>query len=58
LLGGAFMATTLAVFVVHGLRAQAFRRAVIDSPRVLSWMRRAVPPRSLVSARGLRSPKG
>ena len=40
LLSGVFMAMTLAVFVVYGLLAHAFRRAVIDSPRVQSWMRR------------------
>jgi threonine/homoserine/homoserine lactone efflux protein len=40
LLSGVFMAMTFAVFVVYGLLAHAFRRAVIDSPRVQSWMRR------------------
>jgi threonine/homoserine/homoserine lactone efflux protein len=40
LLSGVFMAMTLAVFVVYGLLAHALRRAVIDSPRVQSWLRR------------------
>jgi threonine/homoserine/homoserine lactone efflux protein len=40
LLSSVFMAMTFAVFVVYGLLAHAFRRAVIDSPRVQSWMRR------------------
>jgi threonine/homoserine/homoserine lactone efflux protein len=39
-LSGVFMAMTFAVFVVYGLLAHAFRRAVIDSPRVQSWLRR------------------
>jgi threonine/homoserine/homoserine lactone efflux protein len=40
LLSGVFMAMTFAVFVVYGLLAHAFRRAVIESPRVQSWLRR------------------
>ena len=40
LLSGVFMAMTFAVFVVYGLIAHAFRRAVIDSPRVQVWLRR------------------
>jgi threonine/homoserine/homoserine lactone efflux protein len=40
LLSGVFMAMTLAVFVVYGLLAHAFRKAVIDSPRVQAWLRR------------------
>ena len=40
LLSGVFMAMTLAVFVVYGLLANAFRRSVIESPRVQSWLRR------------------
>jgi threonine/homoserine/homoserine lactone efflux protein len=40
LLSGVFMAMTLAVFVVYGLLAHTFRRAVIESPRVQSWLRR------------------
>ena len=39
LLSGVFMAMTLAVFVVYGLLAHTFRRAVIESPRVQSWLR-------------------
>lgn len=41
LLSGVFMAMTLAVFVVYGLIAHAFRRAVIDSPAVQTWLRRS-----------------
>ena len=39
-LSGVFMAMTFAVFVVYGLLAHAFRKAVIESPRVQSWLRR------------------
>jgi threonine/homoserine/homoserine lactone efflux protein len=42
LLSGVFMAMTFAVFVAYGLLAHAFRRAVIESPRVQSWLRRGV----------------
>lgn len=41
LLSGVFMAMTFGVFVVYGLLAHAFRRAVIDSPRVQDWLRRS-----------------
>ena len=40
LLSGVFMAMTFVVFVVYGLLAHAFRRAVVDSPRVQGWLRR------------------
>jgi threonine/homoserine/homoserine lactone efflux protein len=40
-LSGVFMAMTFAVFVVYGLLAHAFRRAVIGSPRVQAWLRRS-----------------
>jgi len=40
LLSGVFMAMTFAVFVLYGLLAHAFRRAVIESPRLRSWLRR------------------
>ena len=40
LLSGVFMAMTFVVFVVYGFLAHAFRAAVIDSPRVQSWLRR------------------
>ena len=40
MLSSVFMAMTFAVFVLYGLLAHAFRRAVIESPRVQSWMRR------------------
>ena len=33
------MAMTFAVFVVYGIVAHAFRRRVIDSPRVQRWLR-------------------
>jgi threonine/homoserine/homoserine lactone efflux protein len=39
-LSGVFMAMTFAVFVVYGLLANAFRRRVIESPRVQAWLRR------------------
>jgi threonine/homoserine/homoserine lactone efflux protein len=39
-LSGVFMAMTFGVFVVYGLLAHVFRRAVIESPRVQSWLRR------------------
>ena len=38
-LSGVFMAMTFAVFVVYGLLAHAFRRVVLESPRVQSWLR-------------------
>ena len=41
LLSAVFMAMTLAVFIVYGLLAHAFRRAVIESPRVQNWLRRS-----------------
>ena len=40
LLAGVFMLMTLAVFVVYGLLAHAFRSAVIESARVQNWLRR------------------
>jgi threonine/homoserine/homoserine lactone efflux protein len=40
ILSGVFMAMTFVVFVVYGVLAHAFRRTVIDSPRVQSWLRR------------------
>lgn len=40
-LSGVFMAMTFAVFVVYGWLANAFRRAVIESPRVQAWLRRS-----------------
>src|SRR6476469_9086477 len=39
-LSGVFMAMTLVVFVIYGLLAHAFRKAVIGSPRVHAWLRR------------------
>jgi len=40
ILSGVFMAMTFVVFVVYGFLAHAFRKAVIDSPRVQMWLRR------------------
>ena len=40
-LSAVFMAMTFAVFVVYGLLANAFRAAVIESPRVQAWLRRS-----------------
>lgn len=40
-LSGVFMAMTFAVFVLYGLLANAFRRAIIESPRVQAWLRRS-----------------
>jgi threonine/homoserine/homoserine lactone efflux protein len=39
-LSAVFMAMTFAVFVVYGMLANAFRQAVIESPRVQAWLRR------------------
>jgi threonine/homoserine/homoserine lactone efflux protein len=39
LLSAVFMAMTFAVFVVYGLVAHAFRRLVVDSASVQSWLR-------------------
>ena len=39
ILSAVFMAMTLAVFVVYGFVAHAFRRLVVDSARVQSWLR-------------------
>jgi threonine/homoserine/homoserine lactone efflux protein len=40
-LSGAFMAMTLAVFVVYGLFAASVRDRVITRPRVMAWLRRS-----------------
>jgi threonine/homoserine/homoserine lactone efflux protein len=40
-LSAVFMAMTFGVFVLYGLLAHAFRQAVIESPRVQSWLRRS-----------------
>ena len=40
-LSGIFMGMTFAVFVVYGVLANAFRHAVIESPRVQAWLRRS-----------------
>jgi threonine/homoserine/homoserine lactone efflux protein len=39
-LSATFMAMTFVVFVVYGLLAHVFRKAVIESPRVQTWLRR------------------
>lgn len=41
LLSGVFMAMTFLVFVLYGLLANLFRTAVIESPKVQDWLRRA-----------------
>jgi threonine/homoserine/homoserine lactone efflux protein len=40
-LSALFMAMTFVVFVGYGVLANAFRKAVIESPRVQAWLRRA-----------------
>lgn len=40
LLSGVFMVMTLVVFVVYGFLAHAFRKVVIESPRIQAWLRR------------------
>jgi threonine/homoserine/homoserine lactone efflux protein len=40
-LSSVFMAMTFAVFVLYGLLANVFRRAVIESPRVQNWLHRS-----------------
>jgi threonine/homoserine/homoserine lactone efflux protein len=40
-LSAVFMAMTFAVFIVYGLLAHAFRKTVIESPRVQAWLRRS-----------------
>ncbi len=39
-LSAVFMAMTFVVFVIYGLLAHAFRKAVIESPKVQIWLRR------------------
>ena len=39
-LSAVFMAMTFGVFVVYGALAHAFRKVVIESPRVQAWLRR------------------
>jgi threonine/homoserine/homoserine lactone efflux protein len=41
LLSGVFMAMTFVVFVIYGVLAHAFRRYVVESPRVQAWLRRS-----------------
>lgn len=40
ILSATFMAMTFIVFVVYGFLAHMFREAIIESPRVQSWLRR------------------
>ncbi len=40
-LSGVFMLMTFVVFVLYGLLANLFRRAVIESPQVQNWLRRS-----------------
>src|SRR4029078_7982526 len=42
MLSGVFMVMTFVVFVIYGLLAHTFRKAVIESPRVQGWLRRSV----------------
>ncbi|WP_339652395.1 LysE family translocator [Halopseudomonas pelagia] len=39
-LSGVFMVMTFGVFVLYGLLAHAFRKSVIESPRIQAWLRR------------------
>lgn len=39
-LGAVFMAMTFGVFVLYGLLAHAVRGAIVESPRVQTWLRR------------------
>ena len=41
LLSSVFMVMTFVVFVVYGCLAHAFRKAVVESPRVQAWLRRS-----------------
>ncbi len=36
-----FMAMTFIIFLIYGFLAHAFRRSVIESPRVQTWLRRS-----------------
>jgi threonine/homoserine/homoserine lactone efflux protein len=40
-LSAAFMAMTFGVFIIYGLLAHAFRKAVVESPRAQAWLRRS-----------------
>jgi threonine/homoserine/homoserine lactone efflux protein len=40
-LSSIFMLMTFVVFVIYGLLANSFRNAVVNSPRVQSWLRRS-----------------
>jgi threonine/homoserine/homoserine lactone efflux protein len=40
-LSAVFMAMTFVVFVAYGMLAHGFRHAVVESPRVQSWLRRS-----------------
>lgn len=40
LLSGTFMAMTFIIFVVYGFLAHSFRKVVIESPSVQTWLRR------------------
>ncbi|PLX78259.1 MAG: lysine transporter LysE [Desulfuromonas sp.] len=42
LLSGLFMGMTLGIFIVYGLLAHAFRKAVIDSPTAQGYLRRGI----------------
>ena len=40
-LSGVFMAMTAVVFIIYGVLANIFRKAVVDSSRVQAWLRRS-----------------
>jgi threonine/homoserine/homoserine lactone efflux protein len=40
LLSATFMAMTFIIFVIYGFLAHVFRKTVIESPRVQTWLRR------------------
>ncbi|PKN76397.1 MAG: lysine transporter LysE [Deltaproteobacteria bacterium HGW-Deltaproteobacteria-10] len=40
LLSATFMAMTFIIFIAYGILAHAFRKAVIESPKVQTWLRR------------------
>ena len=41
ILGIAFMAMTLIIFILYGLSANGFRRYVVNSPRLIVWLQRS-----------------
>ena len=41
ILGIAFMAMTLIIFILYGVSANGFRRYVVNSPRLIVWLQRS-----------------